>query len=129
MAAIAHLAALHIIPFREAEPRSTVDVNIGGLCNVLAAADQPPTGRPQSACHSRARRRDRSQVLESAERPAWGAEPGHERPGPLIDALLTFPLDASPSGEWVTHQTGAQPARPSSQGWHQDELNAVPAIL
>ena len=27
---------------------------------------------------------------------AWGADPGHEKPGPLVAALLTFPLDASP---------------------------------
>ena len=28
--------------------------------------------------------------------PAWGAGPSHERPGPLVAAILTFPLDASP---------------------------------
>ena len=27
--------------------------------------------------------------------PAWGADPGHEKPGSLVAALLTFPLDAS----------------------------------
>jgi hypothetical protein len=28
--------------------------------------------------------------------PAWEADPSHGRPGPLVAALLTFPLDASP---------------------------------
>jgi UDP-glucose 4-epimerase len=40
ISAIIHLAAMHIIPVCEAEPHSTVDLNIGGLCNVLAAADR-----------------------------------------------------------------------------------------
>jgi UDP-glucose 4-epimerase len=41
-AAIAHLAAMHVIPHCEAQPHVAVNVNIGGLCNVLAAADQAP---------------------------------------------------------------------------------------
>ena len=28
--------------------------------------------------------------------PAWGTDPSHEEPGPLVAAILTFPLDASP---------------------------------
>lgn len=38
--AIVHLAAMHVIPLCEAQPQLTVDVNIGGLSNVLAAADE-----------------------------------------------------------------------------------------
>ena len=60
--------------------------------------------------------------------PAWGAGPSREKPGPLVAALLTFPLDASPSGERIMHQKGVQPGLPRSQSWRQDEGNAVPAI-
>lgn len=41
---IVHLAALHLIPVCEAQPRRTVEVNIGGLVNVLDAADRSRTG-------------------------------------------------------------------------------------
>ena len=41
--AIVHLAALHFIPACESEPRRTVETNIGGLINVLAAADRGGT--------------------------------------------------------------------------------------
>ncbi|WP_300606721.1 NAD(P)-dependent oxidoreductase [Trebonia sp.] len=40
---IVHLAALHLIPVCEAQPRQTVEVNIGGLVNVLDAADRSRT--------------------------------------------------------------------------------------
>jgi UDP-glucose 4-epimerase len=39
-AAVVHLAAMHVIPLCEAQPHLAVNVNIAGLCNVLAAADQ-----------------------------------------------------------------------------------------
>lgn len=42
-AAIVHLAALHVIPECEAEPRRTVETNISGLANVLDAADRVGT--------------------------------------------------------------------------------------
>jgi UDP-glucose 4-epimerase len=41
-AAIVHLAAMHVIPHCEAQPHVAVNVNINGLCNVLAAAHQAP---------------------------------------------------------------------------------------
>jgi hypothetical protein len=61
--------------------------------------------------------------------PAWGADPSHKQPVPLVAVLLTFPLDASPSDEWIMHQAGSSPDLPRSHGWHQDVRNAVPSIL
>jgi UDP-glucose 4-epimerase len=44
-AAIVHLAALHLIPVCEVNPRETVEVNLGGLSNILEAAGRAGVDR------------------------------------------------------------------------------------
>jgi hypothetical protein len=61
--------------------------------------------------------------------PAWGADPGHETPGSLVAALLTFPIRCKPRDERFLHQTGSLPDLPRSQGWHWGGRNTVPVIL
>src|SRR5579859_3279367 len=46
---------------------------------------------------------------------AWGVDLGHEKPGPLVTALLDFPVRCKPSDERIPHQAGPPLRLPRSQ--------------
>jgi UDP-glucose 4-epimerase len=93
-AAVVHLAALHVIPVCETQPRRTVDVNVTGLINVLQAADTSSTERVIFASSA--------DVYAASDKPLAESDPA--RPSTVYGASKLL-------GERLVSEWGSPPER------------------